>query len=173
MEHKYIKKQEVKLIQELEYLEKEIEKQIHWVLEMKTWLLRDQDYLKANVAALDPGRLSQEEYFRKRNSYQHQWSINFCGLQEEYIYLKEIYSEFNSKMLDLDILLNPDDKEGNPDPNARREPKSIHSLDNKDIVRKNSQLEELHRSIQEALTHIVVSLSAPEQEFMSQHSTIP
>ena len=38
---------------------------------------------------------------------------------------------------------------------------------------KNSQLEELHRSIQEALTHFVVSLSAPEQEFMSQQSTIP
>ena len=76
-------------------------------------------------------------------------------------------------MLDLDILLNPDDEEGNPDPNARREPKSIYSLDNKDIVRKNSQLEELHRSIQEALTHFVVSLPAPEQEFMSQQSTIP
>ena len=51
-------------------------------------------------------------------------------------------------MLDLDILLNPDDEEGNPDPNARREPESIYSLDNKDIVRKNSELEELYRSIQ-------------------------
>ena len=124
MEHKSIKKQELKLIKELAYLEKEMEKQIHWVLEMKTWLLKDQDDLKANIAALDPRKQSQEEYFRKRNSYQHQWSINFCGLQEEYIYLKEIYSEFNSKMLDLDILLNPDDEEGNPDPNARREPES-------------------------------------------------
>ena len=110
MADKSIKKQEVKLIKELAYLEKEMEKQIHWVLEKKTWLLRDQDDLKANVAALDPARLSQEEYFRKRNSYQHYWSVNFCELQEDYIYLKEIYSEFNSKMLDLDILLNPDDK---------------------------------------------------------------
>ena len=59
MEHKSIKKQEVKLIKELEYLEKKIEKQIHWVLDMKTWLLRDQDDLKANVAALDPRRQSQ------------------------------------------------------------------------------------------------------------------
>ena len=150
-----------------------MEKQVHWVLEMKTWLLKDQDDLKAKVAALDPRGLSQEKYLRKRNSYLHQWSINFFGLQEEYIYLKEIYSEFNSKMLDLDILLNPDDEEGNPDPNARREPEPICSLDNKDIVRKNSQLEELHRSIQEALTYFVISLSAPEQVFMSQHSTIP
>ena len=173
MEDKSIKKQKMKLIKELAHLEKEMEKQVHWVLEMKTWLLKDQDDLKANVAALDPRRLSQKEYLRKRNSYQHQWSINFFGLQEEYIYLKEIYSEFNSKMLDLDILLNPDDEEGNPDPNARREPESIYSLDNKDIVRKNSQLEELHRSIQEALTHFVVSLPAPKQEFMSQQSTIP
>ena len=59
MEHKSIKKQEVKLIKELEYLEKEIEKQIHWVLDMNPWLLRDQDDLKANVAALDPRRQSQ------------------------------------------------------------------------------------------------------------------
>ena len=54
MEHKSIKKQEVKLIRELAYLEKEIEKQIDRVLDMRTWLLRDQDDIKANIAALDP-----------------------------------------------------------------------------------------------------------------------
>ena len=72
MKDKSIKKQEVKLIKKLAHLEKEMEKQVHWVLEMKTWLLKDQDDLKANVAALDPRRLSQEEYLRKRNSCQHQ-----------------------------------------------------------------------------------------------------
>ena len=72
-----------------------MEKQIDWVLDMRTYLLRDQHDLKANVAALDPRRQSQEEYVRKRKSYQHHWSVNFCGLQEDYIYLKEIYSEFN------------------------------------------------------------------------------
>ena len=90
MEDKSIKKQEVKLIKELAHLEKEMEKQVYWVLEMKTWLLKDQDDLKANIAALDLRRQSQEEYFRKRNSYQHHWSFIFCGLQENYIYLKEI-----------------------------------------------------------------------------------
>ena len=63
-------------------------------------------------------------------------------------------------MLDLDILLNPDDEEGNPDPKARRKPKSNYNLDNKDIVRKNSHVEEVLGSTQEALIHFVVSLPA-------------
>ena len=71
MEDKSIKKQKMKLIKELAHLEKEMEKQVHRILETKTWLLKDQDDLKANVASLDPRRQSQEEYFRKRNSYQH------------------------------------------------------------------------------------------------------
>ena len=76
-------------------------------------------------------------------------------------------------MLDLDILLNPDDEEGNPDPKARRKPKSNYHLDNKDIVRKNSHVEEVLGSIQEALTHFVMSLPAPEQVFMVQLATLP
>ena len=59
MEDKSIKKQEVKLICEFAYLEKEMEKQIDWVLDMRTYLLRNQHDLKANVAALDPRRQTQ------------------------------------------------------------------------------------------------------------------
>ena len=140
---------------------------------MRTHLLKDQHDLKANITALDPRKQSQVEYFRKRKSYQHHWSVNFCGLQEDYIYLKEIYSEFNSKMLDLDILLNPDDEEGNPNPTARRTPESNYNLDNKDIVRKNSQVEEVLGSTQEALIYFVASLPAPEQVFMVQLATLP
>ena len=76
-------------------------------------------------------------------------------------------------MTDLDILLNPDDEEGNPDPKARRKPESNYNLDNKDIVRKNSHVEAVLGSIQEALIHFVVSLPAPEHVFMIQYSTIP
>ena len=93
MEDKSIKKQKMKLIKELAHLEKEMEKQVHRILETKTWLLKDQDDLKANVAALDPRGLSQEKYLRKRNSYLHQWSINFFGLQEQYIYLGLILNQ--------------------------------------------------------------------------------
>ena len=75
-------------------------------------------------------------------------------------------------MLDLDILLNPDDKEGNPDPKARKKPKSNYNLYNKDNVRKNFHVEEVLGSTQEALIHFVASLPVPEQIFMIQQSTI-
>ena len=71
-------------------------------------------------------------------------------------------------MIDFDIILNPDDKEGNPDPTARRMPESNYNLDNKDIVRKNSQVEEVLDSTRDALIHFIVSLPAAEQVFMVQ-----
>ena len=119
MEHKSIKEQEVELIRELAHLDREQEKQINMVLDTRTHLLRDQDAIKAYVAALDPREQSQVEYVNaKRKTCQH----NFSGLQEHFIDLRKIYSKFNSKMLDLDILLNPDkedlkmpDEEGNPE----------------------------------------------------------
>ena len=104
---------------------------------MRTYLLRDQDAIKAYVAALDPREQSQVEYVNTRTkTCQLKWSINFSGLQEHYIYLKEIYNELYFKMIDLDILLNPD-KEGNPEYTARRMPESNYNLDNKDIVERN------------------------------------
>ena len=120
MEHKSIKEQEVELIRELAHLEKEQEKQIDIVLDTRTCLLRDQDAIKAYVAELDPREQNQVENVNtKKKTCQLIWSINFSGLQEHYIYLKEIYNEFYLKMIDLDILLNPD-KEGNPEYTARR-----------------------------------------------------
>ena len=156
MEHKSIKEQEVELIWELAHLEKEQEKQIDMVLDTRICLLRDQDAIKAYIAALDPREQSQEEFSSKRKTREHIWSINFSELQEHFIDLMKIYS----KILDLDILLNSDNKEGNPDPTARRTPQSNYNLDNKDIVRKNSQVEEILGSTQEALIHFVVSLPA-------------
>ena len=80
MEHKSIKKQEVKLIRELAYLEKEIEKQIDYVLDMRTHLLRDQHDLEANVVVHYPRKQNQEEYFRKRKSYQHHRRFIVCSI---------------------------------------------------------------------------------------------
>ena len=139
MEHKSIKEQEVELIQELAHLEKDIEKQIDLVLDMRTYLLRDQDAIKAYVAALDPREQSQVEYVNaKRKTCQH----NFSGLQEHLIDLRKIYSNFDSKWLNFNILLNPDkedlkmpDEEGNPEYTAIRMPESNYYLDSKDIVR--------------------------------------
>ena len=138
MEHKSIKEQELEIIRELAHLEKELEKQINIVLDTRTCLLRDQDAIKAYVAELDPREQNQVEYVNtKKKTCQLIWSINFSGLQEHYIYLKEIYNEFYLKMIDLDILLNPDE-EGKPEYTARRTPESNYNLDNKDIVRKIS-----------------------------------
>ena len=95
MEHKSIKEQEVELIRELAHLEKEQEKQINIVLDTRTCLLRDQDAIKAYVAELDPREQNQVEYVNtKKKTCQLIWSINFSGLQEHYIYLKEIYNKF-------------------------------------------------------------------------------
>ena len=156
MEHKSIKEQEVELIQELAHLEKEQEKQINMVLDTRTCLLRDQDAIKAYIAALDPREQSQEEFSSKRKACQRIWSINFSGLHEHYIYLKEIYNEFYFKMINLDILLNPDE-EGNPEYTARRTPESNYNLDNKDIVRKISQVEEVLDSTRDTLIYFVAS----------------
>ena len=62
MEHKSIKEQEVELIRELAHLEKKQEKQIDMILDTRTRLLRDQDAIKAYVAALDPREQNQVEY---------------------------------------------------------------------------------------------------------------
>ena len=143
------------------------------VLDTRTCLLRDQDAIKAYVAELDPREQNQVEYVNtKRKTCQLNWSINFSGLQEHYIYLKEIYNEFYFKMIDLDILLNPDE-EGNPENTTRRTPESNYNLDNKDIVRKISQVEEVLDSARDALIYFVTSLPAPEQVFMIQQATIP
>ena len=75
-------------------------------------------------------------------------------------------------MIDLDILLNPDE-EGNPENTTRRTPESNYNLDNKDIVRKISQVEEVLDSARDALIYFVTSLPAPEQVFMIQQATIP
>ena len=75
-------------------------------------------------------------------------------------------------MIDLDILLNPDE-EGNPENTTRRTPKSNYHLDNKDIVRKISRVEEVLDSIRDALIHFILSLPAAEQVFMVQQATLP
>ena len=75
-------------------------------------------------------------------------------------------------MIDLDILLNPDE-EGNPEYTARRTPESNYNLDNKDIVRKISQVEEVLDSTRDALIHFILSLPAAEQVFMVQQATLP
>ena len=163
----------MELIQELAHLEKEREKQINIVLDARTCLLRDPDAIKAYAAALDPREQSQVEYVNtKRKTCQLNWSINFSGLQEHYIHLKEIYNKFYFKMIDLDILLNPDN-EGNPEYTARRTPESNYNLTNKDIVRKISQVEEVLDSTRDALIHFIVSLPAAEQVLMVQQATIP
>ena len=75
-------------------------------------------------------------------------------------------------MIDLDILVNPD-QEGNPENTTRRMPESNNNLDDKDIVRKISQVEEVLDSARDSLIYFVMSLPAPEQVFMIQQATIP
>lgn len=111
----------MELIQELTDLERDQEEQIDLILEIRILLLKDLDAMKAYVAALDiknAGEQKEQVNKLKRKPCQLLWSINFSGLQDQYIYLKEIYPMFNSKMMDLIRLLKTDE-EGNPKYPAR------------------------------------------------------
>ena len=64
-------------------------------------LLKDLDAIKAYVAALaikNAGEQDEQVNKLRRKSCQLIWRINFSGLDDEYICLKEIHSSFNSKV---------------------------------------------------------------------------
>ena len=91
----------MELIRELADQDMEQEEQINLVLDTRILLLQDLDAIKAYVAALDiknAGEQEEQVNKFKRKICQLIWSINFSGLQDQYICLKEIHSSFNSKV---------------------------------------------------------------------------
>ena len=108
----------------------------------------------------------------RRKVHQTISRANFSRLEENYVHVQEIDNRFASKIDDWTELLETDE-DGEPIYPQRGMPESRYNPDNEDVARKNSLLEEVLVSAEDALARFVNSLPAREQIPIVRKAILP